>query len=391
MLRRTCRRNIGYTPVNPDTSPMLQYNNYHWHYNFSQNMEAPSNVNRRMAAPFSSVQVNVNKFRGVWVDFNMAPAFRIALAPQLDKLPLGRKIPNTDPSEAIADFEAVSPLVGDVGVKDAWLAKVIQLCGFHKKADGAVALFAKHCEARLAAGETPHLPLIIAMLFCLSSSNHANWKPLFERCLKSGWNVTPHFPTKLWDTLLMGAGQSGDQQGVRLLLEEMLDVQADLDRLKATCVVMALNAIESKADYEYVKKYLFNFGEKKTLALAKVYSSMRTSEGDAAIKDNDKMYYHVMWHSSIRQPRQFSPRQLYFDYQPSALTKSTHHPNTKIETVVKDKIEQWKKEGLLPEDYEHTDKVYDRQAAYKSIIRHEKWKKHPAFLKDPKFGYHGDP
>lgn len=346
-------------------------------------------VNRRFEVPFRGHGRHVNKFRGVWVPLDIPATYRIALAPQLEKLALGRSIPKTEPSEAVDDFKKISPLVEELFVRDAWLAKVVQLCAFHKTSDLPHELWQQHCAARFASC-VPPLPLVTAMLYSYAASDSAECAKFFRRCLKDEWNMAPHFHVELWNQLLRSAGAQQDEGFVTLLLAEMLDVHADTERLEANKVVRALNAIKGKESYEYVKKYLFHFGESKTKALAIEYKKLRSDESQQ-LPENDAMFYHVLWHAEIRQPRTFSPRQLYFDYQPGALEKSSHSPNAKVDSVVKDKIQQWKDQGLLPEDYEHTDKVYDKGAAYKSIIRKEDWKKWPKMIKHKKYGYHGEP
>lgn len=396
MLRRTSRRAVGYTPVNPDTSPMIAYSQYHWHYNLPQGMERPHAVNQKMTAPYQSTHSFVNKYRGVWIEFDMHPAFRVALEPQLRKLPHGRTLPRTPVEEVISDYNNMAYLIDDEVTRDLWLAKVFQHCSFQRSGE-AMALWERDCHPRFmddGATAKPPLALVKAILFYCSKIDHASWKPIFQKCLKDDWNYTPFFDTAQWSFLLKSAGRMGDEEGVRLLLEEMLDVQADLDRVEARSIVIALNAITDGNIYEYMKKYLFNFGERKVKFLRITYSDLRghgAGKLRVPLKENDKVYYHVCWHSSIRAPRQFSPRQLYFDYTPSTLGASAHNPNAKIDDIVKDKIEKWKSEGLLPEDYVHEDRVYDRGAAFKNVARQEKWKKMPRIVKSKKMGYTGEP
>ncbi|AAZ11770.1 uncharacterized protein TEOVI_000427100 [Trypanosoma equiperdum] len=396
MFRSTRPRSVGYTPVNPDTSPMVAYSQYHWHYNLPQGMERPHSVNRTFAAPFQSNHSLVNKYRGVWIEFDMHPAFSVALEPQLRKLPRGRTLPKTPAEEVIADYTALAPLVDDEKTRDLWLAKVFQHCAF-QRCGGAMELWERYCHQRFTAeGATakPPLSLVKSVLFYCNKTDNSGWRALFDRCLKDGWNYTPLFDTAQWSFMLKSIGRMGDEDGVRAVLEEMLDVQADLDRVEARSVVIALNAVTNADVYEFVKKYLFNFGERKVKFLRTTYSDLRghgAGKLRIPLKENDNMYYHVCWHSSIRSPRQFSPRQLYFDYTPSTLGSSSHNPNAKIDDIVKDKIEKWKAEGLLPEDYVHEDRVYDRSAAFKNVARQEKWKKMPKILKSKRMGYTGDP
>ncbi|CUI15127.1 Hypothetical protein, putative [Bodo saltans] len=374
---------------------MIQYSNYHWHYNFPQGMEAPRRVNRFKEAPFTRLKTNTHRYQGVWVDLEMATAYRVALAPQLEKLALGRQVPSTPLAEAVADFEKYAPLLEESKVKEAWIAKVAQLGGLQRSSEGVQQLWNQHLEGQYgvtaAAAASPSLPVVLGVLFSYAASGNAEWKPFFQRCLKSGWNMTPHFPVSLWNELLQASGMLGDELGVILLLEEMLDVHADIEHLDSMCFLKALNAVEGQESYNYVKKYLFHVSEAKAKQLSRAYTTLRKQSESIGLKDNDKMFYHVLWHNSIRQPQSFSPRQQYFDYTPSANLNVAHNSNAKIETILKDKIERWKAEGVVPADYEHTDKVYDKSAAYKNIIRKEKWKKWPKIVKDARHGYTGDP
>ncbi|EPY40934.1 hypothetical protein AGDE_02991 [Angomonas deanei] len=323
MFRKTSRKLLGYNPVNPDTSPMLMYNQYHWHYNLPQGMERPHNVNRSLPAPFSSMHSNVNRYRGVWIATDIHPAFLVALAPQLKKLPHERSVPKTPVEEVVAEYEKMVPLIGDQKAKDGWLAKIFQHCAFQRNGDAAMGLWDRYCKPRFVDGnEKPPLPLVQAILFCCSKSDNAGWKPIFEKCLKGGWNLSPMFDTPQWSYLLKSVGRQGDEQGIKMILEEMLDVQADLDRVEARSIVIALNAVKDKEIYNFVKKYLFHFGERKVKFLRITYSNLRGHGAEklrVPLKENDAMYYHVCWHAAIRLPRQFSPRQLYFDYKPSTL------------------------------------------------------------------------
>ncbi|KAK7200664.1 hypothetical protein NESM_000122900 [Novymonas esmeraldas] len=397
MLRRSHRRLLGYTPINPDTSPMLMYSQYHWHYNMPQGMERPHSVNRSLPAPHQPHHSSVNKYRGVWIATEMHPAFLVGLEPQLKKLPHGRVVPQTPVQEVVEEFEKISPLIDDAGARDGWLAKIFQHCAFQRSGAEAMALWDAHCAPRFMRDDStaaPPLPLVQAILFCCSKSDNAGWRPIFNKCLKDGWNLTPSFDTPQWSYLLKSLGRQGDEAGIRLVLEEMADVQADLDRVEARSLVYALNAVTDKETYNYAKKYLFYLGERKVKFLRVTYADLRghgAGKLRVPLKENDAMFYHVCWHASIRQPRQFSPRQLYFDYTPSHLSTSGHSSNAKVEGIVKDKIEKWKAEGLLPADYVHEDQIYDQTAAFKSVARQEKWKKVPRITKSKRFGYTGEP
>lgn len=455
MLRRTARRYSGYTPVNPDTSPMVQYSNYHWHYNLPQGMERPHSVNRRLPAPFQSMHRNVNQYKPVWIgeesyaplqarqnsstaswsgasSFQVPLAYHVALAEQWEKLPHGRLVPSTPVHEVVEDFQRLHSQIQDDVVKDYWLSKVLQHCAFAREGEIAMKLWEEYVLPNYAGvplrsdtmngGDAPKsnssspttmlsadrnadpnshshlyrappLPLVKAMLFACSKSDHKGWRSIFDLCLKPHWNATPYFDTAQWSSLLKSVGRSGDEQGVRLLLEEMLDVKADLDRIEARSVVYALNAIKDREIYNFIKSFLFHFGERKVKFLRITYSDLRghgASKLRVPLVENDNMYYHVCWHDSIRRPQQFSPRQLYFDYTPSSIVGGAQDPDGKIDDIVKEKIEKWKSEGLLPEDYVHEDRVYDRATAFKNVARQEQWKKMPRIVKSRRFGYTGD-
>jgi hypothetical protein len=364
---------VGFTPVNPDQSPMVQYSNYHWHYALPQVMEPATSVNRRIAVPFSTPRRNVNVYRkGVWIDLDIDPVFRVALEPFLSKLPLTREVPQTTVQEAVRDFSSFSQYVKDERAKRAWLAKVIQLCALRKEPSVAIDLWNSHCSV-FDRNVIPPVPLAKAFLFCLTNSDSAEWKMPFKQCLRDCWNLTPSFEAMQWNFLLRCAGRLGDDDGVKLILEEIVDVEAPLNRLDSNALAIALNAVVSEDNYNFVKKFLFSIDERRVSRLRAAYANLRAASDDA-IKENDKMFYHVCWHESVRLPRRFSPRQQFFDHTVSALSRDSQSASAKVDAVVEDKIKKWKSEGLLPEDYESTTKVYDRSSAFKNIVRKEKWK-----------------
>lgn len=467
MLRRNPGRFLGYTPVNPDTSPMIQYSNYHWHYNLPQGMERPHSINRRLPAPFQGMHRNVNQYKPVWIGeeesysfpshrlaasssfsflsrgssrFKVPIAYHVALKEYFEKLPHDRIVPSTPIQEIVDDFQRISPQIEDDVVKDYWLSKVFQHCAFAREGEMGMRLWEQYVAPRYMSGGPlsrdtknsnvnnnttssepqgstpdgssrpntlssftsisnnvnhipPPLPLVKGILFLCSKSDHKGWRTIFDQCLKPHWNLTPYFDTAQWSFLLKSIGRQGDEQGVRVVLEEMLDVKADLDRVEARSIVYALNAVKDKEIYNYIKSFLFHFGERKVKFLRLTYSDLRghgASKLRIPLVENDNMFYHVCWHESIRQPRRFSPRQLYFDYTPSSIMGGAQDPDGKIDEIVKDKIEKWKSEGLLPEDYVHEDRVYDRATAFKNVARQEQWKKMPRIVKSRRFGYTGD-
>lgn len=360
-------------------------------------MERPHSVNRSLPAPFQAHHSSANKYRGVWISTEMHPAFLVGLEPQLRKLPHGRVVPQTSVEEVVAEYEKLAPLINDTEARDSWLAKIFQHCAFQRRGEEAMQLWEKFAAPRFMQEEStakPPLALVQAILFCCSKSDHAGWESIFAKCLKDGWNYTPYFDTPQWSYLLKSLGRLGNEHGIKRVLEEMVDVQADLDRVEARSIVFALNAVRDKEVYNYAKKCLFYFGERKVRYIFKTYTDLRGHGAEKLripLKENDAMFYHVSWHASIRLPRQFSPRQLYFDYTPSHLSSDGHSANAKVDDIVKEKIEKWKAEGLLPEDYVHEDRVYDRTSAFKNVARQEKWKKLPKIVKSKRLGYSGEP
>jgi hypothetical protein len=384
MLRRSTVAR-GHLPINPDTNPSFQYSPFHWNYMLPQNMEAPRRVNRAMSMPYQGRRVN--KFKGVWIATDMDPAFRVALEPYLSKLPLTRVVPPTPPTEAVKDFEKVGKLVGDERSRRGWLAKVAHLCAIHKKADLVLPLWALECHAQYVSGTAvPPLPLAQAMVYCTAASGAAEWRGFFDCCLQNKWNHTPMFDLELWNQLLLNIGSLGDGAGVMAVLREMIDVQVNLDQVNAVALVQALNAVTEAEGYAEIKKFLFLLSADKSLILLKTYTKLRSAaelktKGAAELMVNDNMFHHVHWHSRVRQPMQFTPRQTYFDYIPtSGVTADKRNARKSGDDIVKDKIEKWKSEGLLPEDYVHEETVYDKTASFKQTARSEKWKKKPVWI-----------
>lgn len=436
----------GFQRFDQNLSPMHKYSPNRWSYEFSQVMTPPTLVNRALNAPFKNHYANVNRYRkGVWVDVDMHPSMRVALEPYLSKLQLTRTIPNTDPKEAAEDYKKVSPLVGDDHAKMNWLAKVIQLCGHKKAGDIALELWNKECVERYMKGPAissavvsaalasssssagasssdaligsssaststaaalqqeqqlvalaatvPSIGLIEAILYATSASDKPDWKPIFERCLKNGWNLTPKFSTRLWVCLLTTAGNQNDAKGARMLLEEMLDVQASIETIEGFAYVRALNSFTDKGDYNYGKKFLFNLSPETIERVLKCYKTFRGYGAETIqppLPDNEKMFYHVAWHNSIRQPQRFSPRQLYFNYKPNYAAGNDDSSGKSGGDVLKERIAKWKEEGLLPEDYEFEGDFVDKTARFKQTMRHEHWSKLPKVLKNPKYGYCGE-
>ena len=395
MLRRSPLARVqshgGFQRINEFDSPMMGYSMFHWNYDRSQVMQPPDRVNRTLTGPHRNRYNAVNRYHGVWIDVDMHPAMRVALAPYLEKLQLTRQVPTTSAEEAVNDFKMVAPLVQDDQARLNWLAKVIQLCAFKGgKMDLVQPLWDNECAARFIDGdERPPVPLVMAYLFACAVGSSKGWRVVFDKCLKDGWNITPSFGTDMWNQLLWCCGRAGDGAATIAVLNEMVDVQENLELVDRQAYVAAFNVIKSEADYNSLKKFLFSLDAKKVEAIHKYYIIRRASE-DESFPDNDKVFYHVGWHSAIRHPRGFSPRQLYFDYKPVFQTRDSETSKKNVTDVVKDKIQKWKEEGLLPEDYEFEGNVEDRGAKFRAKMRHEHWAKMPKMLKNKKYGYCGE-
>jgi hypothetical protein len=447
MFKRTGRA-LGFQPGEASQDMGFAYSSFHWNYLLPQGMPAPIRVNRTMSAPYSGPRVN--KFVGaVWVDLELHPAMRVALDPFLRRLPLTRdSFFNLErytaqgalatPQQAAADFERIAPRVDDVATRMAWLAKVMQLCAVHGEAELGMQLWEKFgCNERYGvfapaanaapssspsssshSGAIPPMPLAVAVLYCtaaLRSDKGADAAAKYASAIfdvarrteaRGGWNVTPRLNADVWESLLLGAGARGEEALAIAVLEELVDVQFDVDILNARSVVVAMNSVKDKTLYEKLKKLMFAFGEKKTGQLAASFTKMRTEaelskdeagkEAAKVLPENDNAFYHVRWHARLRAPMPFMPRQLYFDYKPTfatggaGTTGGKEASKTAVADIVKAKIQLWKDEGLLPEDYDHaeaTQGVYDKQAAWKQAMRAEKWKKKPTWIMKEELGY----
>ena len=397
MLRRSPLARVqshgGFQRINEYDSPMNRYSSFHWHYERSQVMQPPQRVNRSLTGPYRGRHNNVNKYKGVWIDIDMHPAMRVALAPYLDKLQVSRQVPSTTAEDAVNDYKTVSPLVQDDQARLNWLAKVIQLCAFKGGNMNLVQpLWDAECNERFVVGtERPPAPLVMAYLFACAASSSKAWLPVFKNCLREEWNLTPHFGTDMWNQILLCSGRAGDSASSMLVLHEMLDVQENLELVDRKSYVAAFNVIKADNDYNAFKKFLFSLEPTKITQIHKYYIIKRSeSEEDDTFPDNDKIFYHVAWHQAIRTPRGFNPRQLYFDYKPVFHTRDSETSKKNVTDVVKDKIQKWKEEGLLPEDYEFEGNVEDRGAKFRAKMRHEHWAKMPKILKNKKYGYCGE-
>lgn len=362
-----------------------------WSYLFPQHMVMPHTVNRTKSMPYRSREFS-NSFKSVWIPLDMHPVYRAALEPYLRKLALTRAVPPTKPAEAVADWKAKAPLIDDAPTRHAWLAKVLHLCGIHKAADDGLALWAEECHADYVTGDAvPTVGLGTAVVYCAAAGRAAEWRQFYECCLQRKWNITPHFETPMWNELLECAAAKADGEAVVLLLDEMVDVQFTLEWLDASALVRALNAVTETAHYERIKKILFAFTPEKTEQVIKRYTSLRSRaelevEG-AEMPENDVMFYHVHWHNRIRHPLTFNPRQQFFDYKPSAAVDTQTKLSKKTAAqLVEERMERWKAEGLVPEDYEHKQHIDDVSERHKEAMRTEFWKRKPTWTEKWKGG-----
>ena len=391
MMRRSAFLTRGFLHIRDPHEPIEEYSTFNWDVAMSQVMPSGQRQNRTMAAP--NRQFRTNAFKSVWIDTELHPAFRVALDPYLRKLPLSRAVPRTAPDEAVRDFDSVAPLVDHDASRWGWLAKVAQLCAIHKKADLLLPQWQKHgCHDRFVTGtEVPPTPLAKAVVFATAASAVPEFKGFFECSLKHKWNSTPSFCEQLWARCLRAAGQLADEKLVTAVLEEMLDLQVNLDVIDRPAYVIAFNAVKSTEEYEKVKKFLFKVSPHACDHIVKSYVYLRSQaelkkEGAYELPENDNMFYHVQWHARIRNPLKFDPRRLFFDYKPSNMDSVLGSVDERRKMGGKDiidaKLEKWKADGLLPEDYEHEEKFYDYQAAHQSSQRQEGWKRKPKEITD---------
>ena len=407
MLRRSIARK-GFQMTNPDVDPSYQFSPFGWHYSASQVMPLPRRHNRTHSMPYRGI--HVKRYKGVSIrvtDEQLHPVFRVALEPFLSKLMWNRVIPSTNAADAVNEYVAVSPRVGDVNSKHAWLAKCAELCAVKESATERIVdlWLAEDCQSRYVTGtRKPSEPLVKGILCCAAVGLHPGWKTLFSYCAaKTKWNLTPSFCTVQWSQLLTCAGKLSDEVGVVALLDEMIDVQADTERLSDPALVWALNAIVSAPQYAAAKNFLQKLTVDKVKRIAKKYRGMRrqaemTADGAvvasdrektmwAMFRENDAMLYHVQWFERMKSPLAFNPRQLYFNFSPPKEVDKRDAIKMTAEQVVKAKVDKWKDEGYLPADYVHDDVIDDQEQRSKNVLRQERWKKKPKILEDKRFGY----
>ena len=334
-----------------------------------------------------------------------------------------------------ADASSSVPTPEEITLQ-SWMAKVIQLCAMKKQNDLGVELWKKF-SAQITADNSafvPELNLSMAVLYCFSGSSveHEVFHETFNRVCgreaahtstTNGWNASQSFPTNLWNYLLKQRGIKGDELGILMIFRELANLQYAVDQLSSDCIILGLNAIKTEEHYTEVKERVLNlFAPDRAVILARTYTKLRSkaellAENDEELSEaqeearkqleaetthsiyhstplthkelpeNDKMYYHVQWHSTVRQPMDFLPRRLFFDYKPSLSSSKggASEARRNASDIVADRIKTWKEQGLLPEDFDEKEEVQynDFAANYKNSMRAEKWKKTPEFLNKP--------
>jgi hypothetical protein len=388
MLRRA-RMVLGYMPTNPDTDPSLSYSPFGWNYLLPQGMHTPFTTNRS-ASPAPRRRGPLRAYRGVWIDTEIHPSFRAALHPFLKRLILTHHMPRTPLKKAVAAYTENSAKVGDVKSRHGWLAKIAQLSGVKKTAASVLTLWSQECHAQYVTGTAvPPTSLALAMCYCTAAAKVPEYRSFFNCCLKTKWNVTPHFPVPLWSEVLHCAGRMGDEEGVLSIIDEMVDLQVNFEVISAPHIVWAINAVHTKEGYERVKKFLFLLSKGKVESVFRHYVTRRVGSEQkpdkSSFKENDNMFYHVHWHNSIRQPLGFNPRRLYFDFLPSSGLEDIKSIKKKsVDTLIAERVQKWKDQGLVPQDYQDNQKVVDVTEKFKYWQRQERWKKKPTWLEKHK-------
>ena len=222
----------------------------------------------------------------------------------------------------------------------------------------------------------PPLCLALALMYAASKFEDPMWKDLFEFSKKERWNTSPHFPIALWGHVLDAAGMTKDEEGVVQVLREMIATRTNLHAVPCEPYVRALNAVHSEKYYEQVKPLLFDFSSRLITAIRHRYVRMRVAE---SIPQNDKMFYHVHWHFKIRNPMHFLPRREYFDYVPSSSVSELSQKKIGARDLLKERVKQWKTEGVLPQDYDEGTLNIDRtNEKRRERVKKEPWKKRKA-------------
>ena len=219
----------------------------------------------------------------------------------------------------------------------------------------------------------PPLPLAEAFLHSAAKACDPIWKQVFQLSKKDFWNTSPHYSGQLWSAVLYAAGELKDEVGAIAVIEEILDCNVHLPTISAEHIVTAINSVQSENEYNKLKKLLSFFPTRVITSMRHRYVELRNAE---KIPQNDKIFYHVHWLFHIRKPMHFLPRRLYFDYKPTTSKSESITQKKGIKDVMKQRIEMWKKDGTLPQDYnEDSFNVSNRIDKTIDRMKKEAWKK----------------
>eukprot|EP00759_Apiculatamorpha_spiralis_P043949 PhF_6_TR41083/c0_g1_i1/m.62239 len=343
MLRRSLSQ-FRHHVTDADNTPIHMYSPFGWHYLNPGGINHPRTQNRNYGLVWNlhnkhgdhSIRIDISKI--------MHPAYFIALEPFLKQLAPD----NANPQDVLKEYMRIAPRLPE-SERHALLAKVGGFCGDTKLYASLKPIWDRDGAPQYVQGNAvPSVELAIGITQAACASDSPDWKVLFDCGKKDKWNTTPHYPERLWGLMIRCAANSKDENGVMDILEEAFDCRANIDVIPPEDYVTAFNSIQGDAAYERMKKFLFHLSSPAAIRLRHKYVNMRMKE---QIPLNDKIFYHVHWHQVIRQPMHFLPRRLYFDYTPSHASKLGGKPGNTDE-LVKQRVQQWKEEGLLPEDSE---------------------------------------
>ena len=221
--------------------------------------------------------------------------------------------------------------------------------------------------------QIPPLPLAEALLHSASKAGDPIWRELFELSKRDAWNTSPHYSGDLWSIVLHAAGRLKDESGVLGALREIQSCNVHLPNVSPDGMIEAINAITSDEKYVALKEILALFPTKTLIKLRHRYVELRNAE---KLPLNDKIFYHVHWLFHTRKPMHFLPRRLYFDYKPSTSKSDAVSQKKGLKDIMKQRVELWKKEGTLPEDFdENSVKVGDKIEATIERLKKEPWRK----------------
>eukprot|EP00760_Papus_ankaliazontas_P029204 PhM_4_TR4161/c0_g1_i1/m.34976 len=368
MLRRSTFRRVHHM-TDPNNSPIHGYSPFGWHYLNSGAIDRPRLHNRNFGLTWHGHQTKADRSIQVDISKEMHPTFQLALKPYLEKL----KQRADAPEEVLKEYLRVAPRM-PVKERHALLAKVAEFCAHSKSYAPLKEIWERDGKSMYSddSGNKPALPLLIGMTWAAAAAGAPEWKFFFEQSQVKRWDMSMSFPVTLWGVLLRCAGQLKDQQGVVDILNEMIDCRAYIDVIPGDDFVTAINCITEPGPYEQLKKVLYEMPNKLIGNAHAAYLRLRMSE---SIPQNDILFYHFHWHFRIRRPMHFLPRRLYFDHFPSQNVEALGRSNAPTQELLAQRVQQWKDEGVLPEDYKYEIKVHDIVANVKEINKKEPWRR----------------